>query len=288
VGDGRTERDGETEQGGGGDDRASHARHDTLENVLEVERYTSPSRLEAEKRVLFRRCPIIVGRETDLLTPGRFFTHDASGTALLVARDEGGLHAMLNACRHRSARLVFEEEGTAESFVCRYHAWRYDLGGRLHRPGRVSLPAAAQQFVDDCALPRFPCAVRHGFVWVIPMQRAELEVPRALGPLDDVMSELDVAGHVVVSRTTETIPSNWKHVVETHLPGAALVFPSSLLSFAEDSVTHVAVFPAAVDESVVVRTVLAPSRASSVPAIASTSVSAFHEQIDRVIASSAR
>src|SRR4051812_33017864 len=80
------------------------------ESTLEVERYTSPSRLEAEKRVLFRRLPIIVGRESDLPEPGRFFTHDAAGVPLLVTRDAAGkVHAMLNVCRHRGTRLVFEE-----------------------------------------------------------------------------------------------------------------------------------------------------------------------------------
>jgi phenylpropionate dioxygenase-like ring-hydroxylating dioxygenase large terminal subunit len=258
--------------------------------VLEVERYTSPSQLEAEKRVVFRRCPLIVGRESELASPGRFLTHDATGLALLVARDVDGLHAMLNECRHRSARLVLEEEGSTDSFVCRHHAWRYDLAGRLHRPGRVSLPAAAQQFVDDCALTRFPCATHHGFVWVLPSPRASLDVPSALGALDAAMSELDLASHVVVSRTTETRASNWKHVVEAYLPDAALVFPSSLVSFHEDHVTHVAVFPSAIDESVVVQTTLAPTRAAAAatPRVEHTEPSAFHAAIDRLIAAHPR
>jgi phenylpropionate dioxygenase-like ring-hydroxylating dioxygenase large terminal subunit len=255
--------------------------------VLEVERYTSPSRLEAEKRVLFRRCPIIVGRETELASAGRFFTHDASGLPLLLARDADGLHAMLNVCRHRSARLVFDEEGSAESFVCRYHSWRYDLAGRLHRPGRVSLPAAAQQFVDDCALSSFPCAVRHGFVWVLAMPRASLDVPAALGELDGVMGAIDLASHVVVSRTTETRATNWKRVVEEHLPSASLVFPSSLFTFEGGSVSHLAVFPSAVDESTLVHTTLAPARGAppeAAQATPRTDAGAFHAAIDRTIA----
>lgn len=258
--------------------------------MLEVERYTCAlAQLEAEKRVLFRRCPLIVGRDTDLASPGRFLTHDAAGVALLVARNAEGLHAMLNVCRHRSARLVFEEEGSVDSFVCRYHSWRYDLEGRLHRPGRVALPAAAQQFVDDCALVAFPCVARHGFVWVLPTPRAELDVARALGVLDETLFAIDLASHVVASRTTETHASNWKRVVETLLPRAALVFPSSLLSFHDGAVTHVAVYPTAVDESLVVRTTLAPSAgASHAIELAPTEPDAFHAMIDRVISASAR
>jgi phenylpropionate dioxygenase-like ring-hydroxylating dioxygenase large terminal subunit len=89
--------------------------------MREVERYTSPSRHEAEKRVLFRRLPIVVGRESELPEPGRFFTHDAAGVALLLTRDDAGkVHAMLNVCRHRGTRLVYEEQGSAQSTaMCR-------------------------------------------------------------------------------------------------------------------------------------------------------------------------
>jgi phenylpropionate dioxygenase-like ring-hydroxylating dioxygenase large terminal subunit len=252
-----------------------------------MERYTSPSRLEAERRVLFRRCPVIVGRESELPAPRRFFTHDAAGAPLLVTRDEAGkVHAMLNVCRHRSARLVEDERGGADEFVCKYHGWKYDLVGRLRRPGRVSLPSAVQQFVDDCALVDLPCETRHGFVWVVPTSRVELDVARWLGELDAELTAIDLASHVVASRTTETVASNWKHVVESYVDRSALVLPSSLLVLAPESVTHLAVFPIGVDESLIVRTELAPPSAAGrvTRAAPRLSAGAFHTALDRAIA----
>ena len=242
--------------------------------MREVERYTSPSRFEAEKRVVFRRLPQIVGRASELAEPGCFFTHDAAGTALLLTRDDSGVvHAMLNECRHRGARLVLTEEGSAPSFVCKYHSWRYDLRGQLARPGRVSLPAALEQFMDDSALVDFPCETRHGFLWVLPTARAELDVARWLGELDVALGDAGLADHRVVRRTTERRASNWKLVLEDYLEGGGaassrprrLIFPRSLLSFEAGFVVHTAVFPDGLEQSLLVHTMLMPAGADHPP-----------------------
>lgn len=240
-----------------------------MRRAFEVERYTSPSRLEAEKRILFRRLPIIVGRESDLPEPGRFFTHDAAGVPLLVTREPSGkVRAMLNVCRHRGARLVFEEQGTTESFVCKYHSWTYDLCGQLARPGRVSLPPALEQFMDDSALVDLPCETRHGFVWVVPTARAGIDVARWLGGVDAELASRGVAEHVVVSRSTTIRAANWKLAMDALLADPSgeggrerrtLVFPSTVLIFHPDALSHIALFPHQVGEVTCVHTMLAPS-----------------------------
>jgi len=233
---------------------------------FEVERYTSPSRLEAERRILFRRLPIIVGRESDLPDSGRFFTHDAAGVPLLMTRDPAGkVRAMLNVCRHRSTRLVFETEGSAEKFVCKYHSWTYDLCGQLARPGRVSLPAALEQFMDDSSLVDLPCETRHGFVWVVPAARAGIDVARWLGEVDGELASRNVEAHVVVSRSTTVRAANWKLAMDALLGAGGegseprrLVFPSSVLILHEGAISQVALFPHELGEVTCVHTTLAP------------------------------
>lgn len=191
-----------------------------VESKLEVERYTSPSRLEDEKRVLFRRLPIVVGRETELPEPGSFFTHDAAGVPLLVTRDTAGkVHAMLNVCRHRGTRLVCEDQGSAKAFVCRYHAWTYDLGGRLgHVPLARCFPSLEGER-NESALVELPCETRHGFIWVLPTAGATLDVASWLGDFDDDLASFGLADHVVVRRSTKTRAANWKLVMDAFLEG---------------------------------------------------------------------
>ena len=116
--------------------------------------------------------------------------------------------------------------------------------------------------MDDRALTELPCEARHGFLWVLPTARTTLDLPGTLGPLDDQLALLDLASYAAGRRSSETHASNWKHVVESHvtddegalLPGRVLLPPNSILVMGEDVVSHFAVFPRAVEESVVVQT----------------------------------
>lgn len=189
------------------------------EGLLDVERYTSPAQLEAERRVLFRARPIVVGRASDVPTPGSFFTHDAAGVPILVTRDHGGrVHAMLNVCRHRGTRLVTEASGTAKAFVCPYHAWTYDLCGNLgHVPLSRCFPTLER---DESALVELPCDVRHGFVWVMPRaSREPLRLAEWLGSFDDDLSAFALDRHVVFGRSESVRRANWKLVMDAFLEG---------------------------------------------------------------------
>jgi hypothetical protein len=112
--------------------------------------------------------------------------------------------------------------------------------------------------MGDRALGEFPCETRHGFVWVIPTARTTLDVATALGADDATLAALDLESAVVVSRTTETVSGNWRQVVASHaLPGRVLLRPNSTLVPRDDRVTHLEVFPTAIEESIVVSTRLA-------------------------------
>jgi Rieske 2Fe-2S family protein len=295
------------------------------EGTVAVDHYTSPARLEAERRVLFRELPIIAGRASEIAAPGAFFTHDAAGVPLLVTRDPGGeVRAFFNVCRHRGTRLVSEERGVAKAFVCRYHAWTYDLCGRL---GHVPLPAMFPTLARaESGLVELPCEVRHGFVWVVPSPRREandvrpslpggaLDVAAWLGPFDDDLAAFGLAQHAVLQSKTIVRRANWKLVMDAFLEGYHVkslhqrtlaryfadevvvdlhgdhvrsvgarrnlgeaaaapketwdvrasttvfytLFPNTILVFHPETVSHIALFPAALDQVEVVHTMLVP------------------------------
>jgi len=189
------------------------------EGTVDVDRYTSPERLDAEKRILFRQRPIIVGRASDVAEGGDFFTHDSAGVPLLVTRDNGGrVHAMLNVCRHRGTRLVTETSGNAKSFVCPYHAWTYDLCGQLgHVPLSRCFPTLER---DESSLVELPCQVRHGFIWVVPrVSRTPLNVAEWLGDFDEDFTAFDLEHHIVLAKSESVRRANWKLVMDAFLEG---------------------------------------------------------------------
>jgi glycine betaine catabolism A len=188
------------------------------EGSVAIDRYVSKTRLDAERRVLFRRSPLAIAREADVPLRCSFITHDDTGTPILVTRDDGGkIHAMLNVCRHRGARLVDRDAGHAKAFVCPYHAWPYDLCGRL---GPVPLARCFPTLVrDESALVELPCEQRHGFVWVVPSAKTTIDIAASLGPFDDDLAAFDLDKHVVFERSRRIGKANWKLVMDAFLEG---------------------------------------------------------------------
>lgn len=76
---------------------------------------------------------VCAGRSADLTDPGSFFVRELDGESVVVVRDrDSTLRAFLNICRHRGTRLCVADEGNFHGGIqCPYHAWTYDLTGKL-------------------------------------------------------------------------------------------------------------------------------------------------------------
>ncbi len=56
---------------------------------------------------------------------------------IIVRGRDGVVRAFYNVCRHRGTAVEERECGTAVRFQCPYHAWIYDLDGRLVRAKHI-------------------------------------------------------------------------------------------------------------------------------------------------------
>src|SRR5690242_17829162 len=115
----------------------AHLEHKTTDSAeapstRSIDAYADAARIERENAVLFRKLPLAIGHVSQLVKPGDFITHDASGVPLLVVRGtDGELAAFLNVCRHRGTRVEPRACGSAKAFTCPYHAWSYGCDGAL-------------------------------------------------------------------------------------------------------------------------------------------------------------
>ncbi|MGW1625481.1 aromatic ring-hydroxylating oxygenase subunit alpha [Streptomyces sp. NPDC002172] len=100
----------------------------------------TPAHYELERDAIFKRTWLNVGRVEKLPKRGSYFTKelDAAGTSVVVVRGmDDEVRAFHNICRHRGNKLVWndfpreETSGVCRQFTCKYHAWRYDLEGKL-------------------------------------------------------------------------------------------------------------------------------------------------------------
>jgi phenylpropionate dioxygenase-like ring-hydroxylating dioxygenase large terminal subunit len=94
--------------------------------------YRDPEWHAVEAARLFRPSWQIVCHLNDIPRPGDWHTLEVLGESILVVRGEdGAVRAFTNVCRHRGSRIVDGASGCAKKLVCPYHAWAYELDGRL-------------------------------------------------------------------------------------------------------------------------------------------------------------
>ncbi len=183
---------------------------------LHSDAYTQQRWFDIDEREIVGRTWQWVCHAEKLRAPGSFVTENIAGMSILAVRDcEGILRVFYNVCQHRAHHLV-EGEGTIANLVCPYHAWSYDLTGRLRA-------ARHTQHIDDFDMDAIclePVQIEEfaGFVYV------NLD-PQA-APLADQSGELgaeiahwapDVERLTFAHRLSYEIRSNWKNVVDNFL-----------------------------------------------------------------------
>jgi len=191
---------------------------------LSADVYYDPRHYERELNRIWYRNWVYVGRSSDVPASRSFRTFELGDQRILLVRDdEGVLQGFHNTCRHRGAELCRESEGTLKfgKLICPYHAWTYDLEGRLLR---TSSKVHAGGFdIADYPLYKVKAHEWNGFIFV-----ALTDSPPAFERLfDQPQNRLDawplkelVVGHVLL----KTVACNWKIFWENyneclHCPG---------------------------------------------------------------------
>jgi phenylpropionate dioxygenase-like ring-hydroxylating dioxygenase large terminal subunit len=192
----------------------------------DVRVYTDPAHLAAEQRVLFRERPLLMGFASEWAAAGAFRTDDYAGVPILIVRGrDGELRAFLNVCRHRGAQVA-QGCGQARVFSCPYHAWTYDLSGKLM--GVPDERCFAGVRAERPSLVALPLCEKHGLVWVIPTPASDGPTTFDIDPwLAGLGPELASYGfdswsfydHRVVPETM-----NWKILVDTFHEGYHIGF----------------------------------------------------------------
>jgi phenylpropionate dioxygenase-like ring-hydroxylating dioxygenase large terminal subunit len=178
-------------------------------------RYTDPALYELELERVFKRSWLYAGHVIEFAEPGAYRLVDIPLAPILVVRGRDGvLRGFMNACRHRGAPVVRDDEGVARLLVCQYHSWAYDLDGRLH-----SVPDE-RDFVglchEDRALTDVRCESWGGFVFV----NLDPEAPSLaewIAPLASRLPEIADAPLRVISKKSYDIACNWKVMAEGFL-----------------------------------------------------------------------
>ena len=178
-----------------------------------------PAHYEDERAAIFKRTWLNVGRVERLPRTGSYFTKElaAAGTSLVIVKGgDGKIRAFHNICRHRGNKLVWndypgeETAGSCRQFVCKYHAWRYDLKGEL------TFVQQEGEFFDldkaDYGLKSVACEVWEGFVFVNLDPQESLS--EYLGELAKGIEGYPFHSMTEVFSYKAEIGSNWKLFID--------------------------------------------------------------------------
>jgi len=191
--------------------------------TLEGSWYTAPDVFAREREAIFDRDWLCVAWGGDIPAPGQFQVVQAGSESVLVIRQrDGGLRAFLNVCRHRGSRLCLEESGQTGRYLrCTYHAWAYELGGRLAAaPNLARMPD-----IDRDAYGLVPVALREwlGYAWVClakePPSFEDTVVAAVTGRLgtEQAIKSYALDELALGRRITYEVAANWKLLVENFM-----------------------------------------------------------------------
>ena len=180
--------------------------------------YTDQDVYERElEKIFLGRHWNYVGMECEVPEPGNYMRSYVGPFPVVVTRDmEGILHVFENRCVHRGVEFCREYRGTANSFICPYHNWTYDLKGNLtavpFRRGLGSKGGLPPDFdMAKFGLRRFSVATRGGVIFATACADME-SIEQYLGP--EICKEFDATfdgtEFKLLGVHRNILPSNWK------------------------------------------------------------------------------
>ena len=177
--------------------------------------YTDPEMFQRELRAVHHDMWLSAGRTEQLPEAGSYFLVRFAGVNIIVVRDKNGeIAAFHNTCRHRGTQLCKEQSGkVAGKFRCPYHAWTYELDGRL--TGAPNMEKVEGFRMEDYPLGAVATAIWDGHIFI---NMAERPIPFSehLAGLDKKFAPWGMADLKLVERRVYNLKANWKLILQNY------------------------------------------------------------------------
>lgn len=182
---------------------------------IPVSDYTDRGQWEREVE-FFRTTPMMLALSGEISEPGSYWAFTRVGVPLILTRQKSGeVKLMINACRHRGAKVVEEGKGNQPRFTCIYHAWTYGLDGRL-----LALPENrifGEVDKQEYGLAELAVEERDGLIWGMLTPGRPLNLDEYLRPEMSALLAKCGLGRFKVVNQIDLPAANWKLAMEGYL-----------------------------------------------------------------------
>ena len=184
-------------------------------HALQREFYTDPDIFAADLQRMVYRHWFCALHASELQAPGDYRVVEIGAESLIfVMNREREIRALVNVCRHRGSRLCGPQPGRAPAnrFTCPYHAWSYDLDGRLI--AAAQMPDGFDR--DRHGLKVLPVRIVAGLVFTT-LADEPLDFSPAEAALTHSAGVHGWAHAKVAHRRLYSIQANWKLAIENYM-----------------------------------------------------------------------
>jgi Rieske 2Fe-2S family protein len=208
----------------------------TVGTTIPAEYYIDEKHYLKDERFIIDNVWLMVDHESRIPKPGDYFVFEfGRGESVIILRDKAGaVKGFHNVCRHRASRLCRHHRdpapgdanqlsvtqlgptGNTPVFRCPYHAWTYDLDGRL-----ISAPNGMPSDFDFAENGLIPCHVRTagGFIIANLSQGEPPDFDSVVNPprtpnWRTVCEDYGTARLKIAARAYYPVRANWKLVME--------------------------------------------------------------------------
>lgn len=187
-----------------------------FERTLTYDLYTDPKVLEDEMEHVFSKSWQIVGHESQLDKPGKFFTTTVAGEPIIVIRgNDDVIRAFYNVCPHRATKLEKNESGKKKILQCGYHGWTFHLDGKLNKAPNFTGEDAA--CVSDRCLRSVRMEMIHSLIFVNLDDNCK-PLSESYGDFFDRLEKFPFLSDLKrINQKTRVIKANWKAFIDNYL-----------------------------------------------------------------------
>lgn len=181
-------------------------------HALERSFYVSPEIFESDLARIVRRQWLFVDHISRIPGIGDYIAYEIADESILVVRHSvSEVSALYNVCRHRGSRICLRASGNVRKLICPYHAWVYDLTGRLI--GAKGMPEGFD--TSQWSLVSCPVRVLEGLIFVnLSSEKESDDFDRIGGNLEPFLVQHGLSRAKIAHTEEYPTSGNWKLVVE--------------------------------------------------------------------------
>ncbi len=186
-----------------------------IHTTLPAKYYNDPDHFKKETEHFFANRWTCVGRADEVPLAGDFVKKELLGESLLVVRGKDSkVRTFYNICRHRGTQLCQKDKGKfLGSIQCPYHAWTYNLEGKLSGAPHMSETKGFLQ--DDWPLHQALTEIWEGNVF-ISLSKNPMSLGDQLGEMETKFANWRMGDLRLGKRIVYDIKANWKLIVQNY------------------------------------------------------------------------